>query len=146
MKNHFHTGKVVTLSFAHLLHDTYTAFLAPMLPLLITKLGMSLSLAGMLDVIRKIPSLFNPFIGLLADRICVKYFVIFTPGLSATVMSILGLSPTYTVLFILLLVTGISSTLFHVPAPVLIKHFSGKRSGTGMSCFLFAPAVNVFVL
>ena len=137
MKNNFQTGKVVTVSFGHLLHDTYAAFLAPMLPLLITKLGMSLSLAGMLDVIRKIPSLFNPFIGLLADKICVKYFVIFTPGLSAVMMSLLGLSPTYTVLFILLFVTGISSTLFHVPAPVLVKHFSGNRSGTGMSYFMF---------
>lgn len=137
MNKKFQTGKVVTISFGHLFHDIYTAFLAPMLPLLIEKLGISLSLAGLLDVIRKIPSLFNPFIGLLADKICVKYLVIFTPGITAIFMSLLGSSPSYSILFILLFVTGISSALFHVPAPVMIKHFSGDKTGTGMSFFMF---------
>ena len=82
MDKKFQTGNVLTISFGHLMHDTYTAFLAPLLPLLISKLGLSLSMAGLLDVIRKIPSLFNPFIGLLADKICVKYIVIYTDLLS----------------------------------------------------------------
>jgi FSR family fosmidomycin resistance protein-like MFS transporter len=137
MDKKFQTGRVVTISFGHLLHDTYTAFLAPMLPLLISKHGLSLSMAGLLDVIRKIPSLFNPFIGLLADKVCVKYLVIFTPAISAISMSLLGLSPSYLILFILLFVTGISSALFHVPSPVMIKHFSGDKTGRGMSYFMF---------
>lgn len=122
---------------SHLAHDTYTSFLAPMLPLLISKLGISLSMAGLLDVIRKIPSLFNPLIGLIADRICVKYFVIITPAVSAIAMSLLGIAPSYPVLCILLLVTGISSTLYHVPSPVMIKQFSGDKTGTGMSFYMF---------
>lgn len=137
MQRKFQTSKVVTISVSHLFHDIYTAFLAPMLPLLIAKLGISLSMAGLLDVVRKIPSLFNPFIGLLADKICVKYFVIFTPALTALSMSLLGLSSSLTVLMILLFVTGISSTLFHVPAPVMIKQFSGDKIATGMSFFMF---------
>jgi len=137
MKNKFHNGKVITVSISHLVHDTYTAFLAPMLPLLIAKLGLSLSMAGMLDVIRKIPSLFNPLIGLIADKICVKYMVIITPAVSAVSMSLLGVAPSYPILFILLMVTGISSTLFHIPAPVMIKNFSGDKTGTGMSFFMF---------
>ncbi len=137
MDKKFQTGRVVTISFAHLLHDTYTAFLAPMLPLLISKHGLSLSMAGLLDVIRKIPSLFNPFIGLLADKVCVKYLVIFTPAISAISMSLLGLAPSYLILFILLFVAGISSTLFHVPSPVMIKHFSGDKTGRGMSYYMF---------
>ncbi len=137
MDKKFQTGRVVTISFAHLLHDTYTAFLAPMLPLLISKHGLSLSMAGLLDVIRKIPSLFNPFIGLLADKVCVKYLVIFTPAISAISMSLLGLAPSYLILFILLFVAGISSTPFHVPSPVMIKHFSGDKTGRGMSYYMF---------
>ena len=137
MKNDFQKGKVITLSASHLFHDIYTAFLAPMLPLLIKKFGLSLSMAGILDVIRKAPTLVNPFIGLLADRGCVKYLVIFTPGITAISMSLLGTSPSYPILFILLFTTGISSSMFHVPAPVLIKRFSGKKTGTGMSFFMF---------
>ena len=136
MKKKFNTGKVVTISIGHFFHDIYTAFLAPMLPLLIGKYGISLSMAGLLDVVRKIPSLFNPLIGLIADKVSVKYLVIFTPGITAICMSLLGISPSYVVLLILLFVTGISSALFHVPAPVLVKHFSGEKTGTGMSFFM----------
>ena len=77
MKKKFQTEKIVSISFAHLFHDIYSAFLAPILPLLIAKLGISLSLAGLLDVVRRIPALFNPLIGLVADRICFKYFIYF---------------------------------------------------------------------
>ena len=137
MNKKFQTGKVVIVSISHLVHDTYTAFLAPMLPLLIAKLGISLSMAGMLDIIRKIPSLLNPLIGLLADKICVKYIVILTPAVTSISMSLLGVAPNYPILFILLFVTGLSSTLFHVPSPVMIKEFSGDKTATGMSFFMF---------
>ncbi len=109
-----------------------------MLPLLIVKFGISLSVAGLLDVVRKLPSLFNPFIGLLADKICMKYLVILTPGISAISMSLLGASPSLAVLFILLFVTGISAALFHIPSPVMIKDYAGTKTATGMSFFMFA--------
>lgn len=136
MKKKFRTGEVIAVSAAHLLHDTYSSFLAPLLPLLIEKLGISMFLAGLLDVIRKIPALFNPFIGLLADRISVRYFVILAPTLTAVSMSLLGTSPNYIVLMILILMAGIGSALFHVPAPVLVKHASGETIGKGMSFYM----------
>ena len=137
MHKKFQTEKVLTISFAHLFHDVYAAFLAPMLPLLIAKLGISLSMSSLLDITRKIPALLNPFIGLLADKICVKYMVILTPGITAIAMSLLGTTSSYFVLFILLFVAGISSTLFHIPSPVMVKSFSGDKTGTGMSFYMF---------
>jgi len=137
MNNKFQLGKITTISVGHFFHDVYSAFLAPILPLLIEKLGISLSMAGLLDVIRKIPTLLNPLVGLMADKMSVKYFVILTPAITAISMSLLGLAPSYGILFILLFVAGISSTLFHVPSPVLIKDFSGNKVGTGMSFFMF---------
>ena len=71
-------GRILTLSFAHLVHDVPTSFLAPILPLLIDKFGLSVFMAGLLDVFRRIPALANPFLGLLADRMCIKYFIILT--------------------------------------------------------------------
>lgn len=136
MAKQFQTGKVLTISIGHFFHDVYTSFLAPMLPLLVDKLGISLSMVGFLDVIRKIPSLFNPFIGLMADRICVKYLIILSPGISTITMSLLGAAPSYTILVVLLFVTGISASLFHVPSPVAIKRFSGEDSTTGMSLYM----------
>ncbi|MCD4818559.1 MAG: MFS transporter [Candidatus Cloacimonetes bacterium] len=136
MKNKFQTANVTIIAFAHLLHDTYSAFLAPILPLLIDKLGISLFQAGLLDVMRKLPSLANPFIGLIADKVSVRYFVIFSPLITAICMSLLGIAPTYLVLLVLLFVAGISNTLFHVPSPVMIKHISSNQIGKGMSFYM----------
>jgi len=137
MSNKFYSGKVITISISHFFHDVYSAFLAPMIPLLISKYGISLSMVGLLDVIRKVPTFFNPFIGLLADKICLRYLVIFTPALTAASMSLLGLSPTLGVLLILLFVSGLSSALFHIPAPILVKQYSGSKIARGMGFYMF---------
>jgi FSR family fosmidomycin resistance protein-like MFS transporter len=132
----FQKSKVFTISFAHLAHDTYSAFLAPLLPLLIAKLEMSLFMAAFLDIARRIPALFNPFFGLIAEKTGVKYFVILTPAITAISMSLIGLATSYAMLFILLFVAGISAALFHVPSPTMIKESSGNKVGTGMSFFM----------
>ena len=132
----FDIKNVILVSLAHLIHDTYSAFLAPILPLLIGKLGISLFQAGLLDISRKIPSLFNPFIGILADKIYVRYFIILAPVFTTLSMSLIGLSPNYIFLLILVFVSGIASAFFHVPSPVLIKSFSHKQVGRGMSFYM----------
>lgn len=132
----FKTSKVLSISFAHLLHDVYSSFLAPILPMLITKLEFSYFMAGMLSLIRSIPTLFNPLIGIIADRSGVRYFIILTPLITAVAMSLLGVAPSYAVLAILMFILGISSSFFHVPAPVLIRNVSGNRIGTGMSFYM----------
>ncbi|MCF8229883.1 MAG: MFS transporter [Bacteroidales bacterium] len=136
MAGKFRTPQVLSISITHLLHDIYTSFLAPILPLLIEKLGFSLSLAGLLSLIQRIPSLFNPLIGIMADKVAVRYFVILSPSITAISMSLLGVATSYTFLAILLFISGISSAVFHVPAPVLVKNVSGKRIGTGMSFYM----------
>ncbi|WP_020676701.1 MFS transporter [Geopsychrobacter electrodiphilus] len=132
----FKKPDVIILSLAHLAHDTFSSFLAPLLPLLIAKLGMSLSMSALLDVSRRIPALFNPFLGLLAEKTGVKYFVILTPAITAISMGLVGLANSFAVLFILLFVAGISAALFHVPTPVIVKEASGDKVGTGMSFFM----------
>ncbi len=134
--NKFNTVEVVSISIAHHIHDIYTAFLAPILPLLMEKYGITYALAGFLNVVQRIPSLLNPFIGIVADRISVRYFIIFSPALTAISMSLLGVAPSYIFAAILLLISGISSVMFHVPAPVMVKHVSGKQIGKGMSFFM----------
>jgi len=132
----FHTWDVIIISLSHLLHDIYSSFLAPILPLLIEKLGISMSMAGGLSVIQRIPSLFNPFVGILAENMKIRYLVIFAPALTTICMSLIGWASNYTILAILLFVAGISSTMFHVPSPVMIKQISGSHIGRGMSFFM----------
>ncbi len=137
MKNrNFNKEKVFTISLAHLSHDTFSSFLAPLLPLLIEKLGITLFMSAFLDIARRVPSLFNPFFGLMAEKKGVKYFVILTPAITAISMSLIGLSASYIMLCLLLIVSGISSAFFHIPSPTMIKEASGNRVGLGMSFFM----------
>lgn len=132
----FQTSNVILISLTHLLHDVYTSFLAPLLPLFISRFNLSLTLSGLLAVIQRIPSLFNPFVGILAERMRVRYFVIFAPAITTIAMGLTGVAPTYSILAVLIFVSGISSTMFHVPAPVMVKKISGDRIGMGMSFFM----------
>lgn len=64
----FQLSSILTISIAHMIHDIYISFLAPILPLLIEKLGISYSMAGFLSVVQRLPSLLDPFVGIIADR------------------------------------------------------------------------------
>lgn len=132
----FQIGKVTLVSVAHFFHDIYTAFLAPLLPFLQASMGFSLTFAGFLSVVQRIPTLFNPFVGMLAERTKARYFVIFTPAVTAMAMSLVTVAPHKAFLILLVLVSGISSSFFHVPSPVMIRKVSGKRIGMGMSFYM----------
>jgi len=133
----FQSGNVILISLAHLVHDIYSSFFAPILPLLIEKLSLNYTMVGLLSLVQRLPSLLNPFMGLLADRIALRYLVIITPAITAISMSLLGLAPNAVVLGILLFTMGFSSMLFHVPTPVMIKKLSGEKVGRGMSFYMF---------
>ncbi len=132
----FQKGQVLSISAAHFVHDCYTAFLAPALPLIIDKLGISYGMTGLLAVIQRIPSLFNPFIGIIAERPVMRYMVVVSPALTALFMSLIGIAPGYIFLAVLLFFSGISSTLWHIPTPVIVRTLSGSRPGKGMSYYM----------
>lgn len=135
-KNDFQSREVFVIAAGHFVHDIYSAFLAPLLPLLIEKLSMTLTMAGSLSAFMQFPALLNPLIGRLADKSGVRYFVVFTPAITATLMSVMGLASSYYLLAIILTITGISVAAFHVPAPAMIARVSGKRTGKGMGWFM----------
>ena len=128
---------VLLISITHFIHDVFSSFLSPLLPLLVEKLTLSLTQAGFLGTIMQLPALFNPLIGRWADQgNKIRWFIILAPTLTAVPMSLLGLAPSYGVIILLLVAVGISTALFHVPAPVMVAKLSGNRKGTGMSFFM----------
>ncbi len=134
----FQTGEVATIAGGHFVHDTYSAFLAPLLPIIRDRLGTGYAATGSLVIFMQLPSLLNPFIGYLADKISLRYFVILAPGLTATLMTSLGFVSSYVGLALLLFATGISIAMFHAPAPAMTARVSGTRVGKGMSIFMAA--------
>ena len=134
--DHFEHKQVTTVAAAHAVHDTYTAFLPPLLPVLIDKLAMSKTEAGFLSVFLQAPSLLQPFIGHLADRSGLRLVVILTPAMSGAMMSLLGWAPGYAWLAVLLTIAGLSSAALHAVAPVIAGRYSGRNLGRGMGFWM----------
>lgn len=132
----FHTDQILTIVGGHFTHDSFSAFYAPLIPYLRDKLSLSYSQIGLLGLFYKMPGLLNPFIGLLADKISLRYFVILAPAITGTLMSSLGLAPNFLALAFILFATGISIASFHAPAPAMVGEISGNRLGLGMGLFM----------
>ncbi len=132
----FQTGRVLSVTLAHFMNDTYTSFLAPLLPAFIAKLALSKTQAGLLAFMQSSPSLLQPVIGHLADRLTLRYFVILAPAMTATMMSLLGVAPRYLVLALLVMLAGLSSASLHAVAPAMAGRLSGMKLGRGMGVWM----------
>ncbi len=132
----FQMGRVATIAGGHAVHDTFTAFLAPVLPRLVERLSISRAAAGLLWAFLQLPSLLQPFIAHLADRTTLRWIVVLAPSVTATAMSLFGWAPGYAVLVLLLLVAGVSAAAFHATAPVAVGYLSGSKLGRGMGFWM----------
>ncbi len=130
------TSKVVTISAAHAAHDTYSAFLPPLLPVFIERLALAKAEAGLLTVFLQGPSLLQPFIGHLGDRFDLRVIVVLTPAVTAACMSLLGVAPNYAVIALLLVTAGVSSAVLHSLAPVIAGRLTRNRLGFGMGFWM----------
>jgi len=128
--------QIYSIASGHLIHDFFTSFLAPLLPSLMDHLSINLTTAGLLTSLSKLPSIFNPVIGYLADKKGSRYFVIFAPGITATLMSLIGTSNSVITLGTLLFFSGMSSTLFHAASPGLVAKASENNTGRGLSLYM----------
>ncbi len=132
----FDTGEVTTITLGHAVHDSYTAFLPPLLPVLVDKFSLSNSQAGLLNVFLQWPSLSQPFIGYLADKRNLRYLVIAAPSISAICMSLVGVAPSYAMIAFLLLIVGAGAAGLHSVGPVLAANVSGGQIGRAMGMWM----------
>ena len=141
----FQTGRVVSLASAHGIHDTYSSFLAPLLPVMIERLSILKVEAGAFLIFQQLPSILQPVIGHLADRLNFKRLVLLAPAVTATAMSLFAISKTYWMAAILLIISGLASATLHAVAPAIISRFSGRLLGRGMSFWTISGEIGVMV-
>jgi MFS transporter, FSR family, fosmidomycin resistance protein len=141
----------------HFVIDAYGNMFAPLLPLLIPRLGLSLQTVGLLAMLYQLASSVSQLgFGALADRWRPRVLLIGGPLLSVVVLSGLGAATSVPVLAALLLIGGLGGAAFHPPAAALVHAVSGTRKGLAMSTHIsggslgfsiaplvFAPAVLV---
>jgi FSR family fosmidomycin resistance protein-like MFS transporter len=128
---------LAVLASAHLITDAYNNFLPPLLPLLIQKMNLSLTLAGSLITIRAIASFFTqPAVGYISDRTGMRVFVIFGPLVTGVFIGLLGIAPSYWFLAIFLILGGIGHSALHPQGAAMIGDIGRRRAGFFMSVWM----------
>ena len=135
-------GTVALVALSHGTVDAYSAFLHPLLPRIMEKLGLSIALASILVTILSLSaSLVQPATGYLADRFGRRVFLAAGPILAGVFLSLIGTAPTFTILVGCLILGGLGSAAFHPPGAALVARAAdGKGSGVRLSVFSFGGA------
>jgi FSR family fosmidomycin resistance protein-like MFS transporter len=125
---------VLLMAGAHMIVDGYGNIFAPLLPLLIPKLGLTLAAAGMLTMLYQMSaSVAQVGFGHLADRWRPRLLVMAGPVVSVSILGLVGVAPTIPVLAATLIVGGLGGAAFHPPAAALAHRLGGDRPGLAMS-------------
>lgn len=130
------TPRLRVLAAAHFTIDAYSSFFLPLLPLLVTRLGLNYTMVGSLVAISSITSSFSqPLFGWWADRLHRPWFVLLGPLVAAVFMSAIGLADSYWMLVLLLLLGGVGVAAFH-PQTASIAGASSPQRGIAMSFWI----------
>lgn len=144
------------LASTHVVVDAYTNIYAPLLPLLIPRLDLSLATAGTLAMCFQLANSVSQLgFGALADRWRPRALVIAGPLLAVLALSMIGLATTPVVLGMVLVLGGLGGAAFHPPAAALVykladqrnkatamsAHLSGGSLGFSLAPVMFAPFI-----
>jgi FSR family fosmidomycin resistance protein-like MFS transporter len=125
---------ILLLASTHFLVDGFGNMYAPLLPLLIPELNLSLAAAGALAMCYQMAnSVAQLAFGHLADRWRPRVLLIAGPILAVSVLSLVGPSPNVWVLALVLVVGGLGGAAFHPPAAAVVHRLAGSKQGLAMS-------------
>jgi FSR family fosmidomycin resistance protein-like MFS transporter len=139
---------------AHFANDFFLSFFAPMLPVLITQMGLLKVQAGLLNLGLELTALTMPLIGKIADRRDIGKYMILTPAVTALCMTALGSIQTFGLMFLVLLLGGLSIYFYHAIGPADIANIKNEALGklmalwniAGQVAFMVGPLVVTWVI
>jgi FSR family fosmidomycin resistance protein-like MFS transporter len=128
---------ILLMAAAHLTVDGYGNIYAPMLPILIPRLKLSLAAAGTLTMLFQMAaSVAQVGFGHLADRWRPGTLIRVGPVVSVVVLSLIGLATSREMLALILVAGGLGAAAFHPPAAALAHRLGGERRGLAMSVYI----------
>lgn len=121
----------------HVVVDAYNNIYAPLLPLLIPTLNLSLGAAGVIAMCFQMANSVSQLaFGALADRWRPRVLVIAGPIAAVIFMSLIGLAVSPFTLGLILVIGGLGGAAFHPPAAALVYKLADHRKGLAMSTHL----------
>jgi FSR family fosmidomycin resistance protein-like MFS transporter len=127
---------IFALSMVHFTGDFYAAFLTPLLPLFVDKLGLTLTQVGLLaGISRLLAFVVQPSSGYIADHYHTRFFILGGPLLATVFMPLIGVAPSYLILLLFVSLGSIGVSMFHPPAAGMVSQYSGSHFGLSMALF-----------
>jgi FSR family fosmidomycin resistance protein-like MFS transporter len=125
---------VLFVASVHFVVDGYGNIFAPLLPLLIPRLGLSLAAAGTLTMLFQLSASVSQIaFGHLADRWRPRLLLMAGPIVSVLVLSFVGASTSIQMAAAILIIGGLGGAAFHPPAAALAYRLGADRPGLAMS-------------
>lgn len=127
---------IFALTLVHFTGDFYSAFAAPLMPVFVNKLSLSMTQVGlMMGLMRFLSFVVQPAVGFLADRYQTRFFVLGGLGLSVVFVPLSGLAPTFWMLVLFLSIGSFGSSMFHPSVTGMVPLYAGRNTGLSMSIF-----------
>ena len=124
------------LTLIHFTGDFYTAYINPLFPVFVDKLGLSLTQVGVIaGTMRLLAFIIQPTVGYLADRYQTRAFIFIGLGLTIVCIPLSGIAPNFWVLLMCVALGSIGSSMFHPSVTGMVPLYSGSKAGFSMSVF-----------
>jgi FSR family fosmidomycin resistance protein-like MFS transporter len=135
---------IIAAASTHFIVDAYGNLYAPLLPLLIPRLGLSLRMVGTLAMLFQMATSVSQLaFGTLADRWRPHVLLIGGPLLTVIVLSAMGSATSTLMLAMILIVGGLGGAAFHPPAAALVSAVSDYRKGFAMSLHITGGSIGM---
>jgi MFS transporter, FSR family, fosmidomycin resistance protein len=128
---------ILLMAGAHMMVDGYGNIFAPMLPILIPRLDLTLAAAGTLTMLFQLSaSVAQIGFGHLADRWRPRTLMMVGPVVAVSLLSLVGAARSKAQLAAILIAGGLGAAAFHPPAAALAHRLGGERRGLAMSVYI----------
>ena len=127
------------LSTGHAMVDFYANFLPILLPLLMLKFGLSLTMCGVLVMVASVTTnMLQPIFGYLMDRRNFSPMLPYIVPAAAVPICMVGFAGDMVLLFLLVAVTGAATAAYHPLASMLVGRTAADGRGNGMMSYFIA--------
>src|SRR5262245_12886159 len=132
------------LALGHLVIDTNQGALPALLPFLKPKFGLSYAAAGTILLVANLTSsVIQPLFGYLSDRTARRWLLPWALVLAGTGVALAGWAPSYGVLLLLVVVSGLGIAAYHPEGYRTAHQVAGDRKATGLSFFSIGGNVGI---
>lgn len=154
METNVKKGTITWLSVAHLVCDTYSGFMNPLMPFIALKLGISLGLATIIISISHVcSSMLQPLFGFLADNTLKRIFVFWGLVLISVFVPLTPIAPNIGILILFMILGSLGGSFFHPQGTGFVHKFAQPNSNAmgwfmsfGSIGFSLGPLLAAFVV